>query len=75
MYYFTSYFTLKKCNSLFPSRFSAELFLILFSKTVTDRKEIPGSLLIHVPHVCFLTSVLCVRLVNQVHKEEPVRTS
>lgn len=49
-----------------------EFILILLTEAVTDWEEVPATLLIHVPDVRFLTGVLCVRFVNQMHKEEHV---
>ena len=47
-------------------------FIILLPEAVTNRKEVPAPLLIHVPYVCLLTSVLRVWFVDKMHQEEPV---
>jgi hypothetical protein len=51
---------------------SSDFILILLPETVTNREEVPTSLLIHVPNVCLLTSVLRVRFIDKMHKEEHV---
>lgn len=43
---------------------AAQFVLVLFPEAVTNREEVPASLLVHVPHVRFLTGVLGVRFVD-----------
>lgn len=50
---------------------STEFIFILFAEAVTDREEVPASLLIHIPHICFLTCILCIWFVDQMHQEKP----
>lgn len=50
---------------------STELIFILLAETVSDGEEVPATLLVHIPDVRFLTRVLSVRFVDQVHQEEP----
>jgi hypothetical protein len=52
---------------------SSQFILILLAETVTNREEVPAPLLIHIPDVGFLTGVLSVWLVDQMHQEEPER--
>ncbi len=49
-----------------------ELILVLLPEAVTNGEEVPASLCVHVPDVCFLPSVLRVRLADEVHQEEHV---
>jgi len=63
------YFVSKGAHNL--STASSQFIFVLLSEAVTDREEVPASLLVHVPHVRLLTRVLRVRFVDQVHQEEP----
>lgn len=44
---------------------------MLLDEAVPYREEVPAALLVELPHVGLLARVLCVRLVDQVHDEEP----
>jgi len=50
---------------------SAQFVFVLLTETVTNREEIPATLLVHIPHVRFLACILCVRFIDQMHEEEP----
>lgn len=52
---------------------STKFLFILFAEAVTNGEEVPTSLLVHVPHVRFLTCVFCIWFIDQVHQEEPTR--
>jgi hypothetical protein len=56
---------------LLLSTAATQLVFVLLPEAVTDWEEVPAALLVHVPHVRLLTRVLCVRLIDQVHQEEP----
>jgi hypothetical protein len=47
----------------------------LFSKAIPNRKEVPASLLVHIPDIRLLTRVLCVVLIDQVHDKKPKQSS
>lgn len=44
---------------------------MLLDEAVPYREEVPAALLVELPDVGLLARVLCVRLVDQVHDEEP----
>lgn len=51
--------------------FSHKIFVLL-PEAVTDREEVPATLRVHVPYVCFLTGVFRVWFIDEMHKEEHV---
>jgi len=70
--------TQQKNNIIFPGQSNtktllsdassaAELLFVLFAETVSHWEEVPTPLLVHVPHVRFLTGIFCVRFVDQMH--------
>lgn len=50
----------------------SKLIFILFPEAVTSWEEIPAPFLVHLPDVRFLSRVLCLIFVNQIHEEEQV---
>jgi len=48
------------------------LLFRLFAETITNREEVPASLLVHVPNIRFLSRVLRVRFIDEMHDEEPI---
>jgi len=56
---------------LLLSTAATQLVFILLPEAVTHWEEVPAALLVHVPHIRLLTCVLRVRLIDQVHQEEP----
>lgn len=55
---------LQWCSGQLATATAAQFVLILFPEAVTNREEVPASLLVHVPHVRFLTGVLRVRFID-----------
>ena len=51
-------------KGVFLASTSAQLILILLSEAIASWKEVPASLLVHVPDVCLLTSILRLILIN-----------
>lgn len=51
---------------------SFQFSFILLTEAVTNWEEVPTTLLVHIPNICFLTCVFCIWFVNQMHQEEPV---
>lgn len=49
---------------------SIKLILILFTETVSSWEKLPAALLVHLPHIGFLASVLCLIFVDQIHHKE-----
>jgi len=43
---------------------ATELLFILFTETISHREEVPTPLLVHVPHVRFLSGIFRVRFVD-----------
>lgn len=50
---------------------SAQFRFILFTEAISDREEVPTTLLVHVPYIGLLTSIFRVWFVNQMHQKEP----
>lgn len=61
--WFVALMVFRGCGQLATAT-AAQFVLVLFPEAVTNREEVPASLLVHVPHVRFLTGVLGVRFVD-----------
>jgi len=56
----------------FSAKCLAQFVLVLFSEAIANREEVPTPLLVHFPHIRFLTRVFGIGFVDEMHEEEEV---